>query len=49
MIRRVAAVAFLALVAFARFSSLSHHWQVVAAEQGDDDGDDGGDDEGNES
>jgi hypothetical protein len=47
--RRVATLAFLALLVFGRFSTVSSHWWTVAAEQGGDSGDDSGDDDGEES
>ncbi|HEX7406789.1 MAG TPA: hypothetical protein VF515_03955 [Candidatus Binatia bacterium] len=47
--RRVATLAFLALLVFGRFSTLSSHWRTVAADQGGDSGDDSGDDDGDDS
>lgn len=47
--KRVAVLAFITLVAFAKFSTPSSHWQPVSADQSGDSGDDGGDDEGDDS
>lgn len=47
--RRVATLAFLALLVFGRFSTLSSHWRTVVADQGGDSGDDSGDDDGDDS
>ena len=44
--RRVATLAFLALVVFGRFSTPSSHCRTAAADQGGDSGDDSGDDDG---
>lgn len=47
--RRVATLAFIALLAFGKFSTLSSHWRTVVADQSGDTGDDSGDDEGDDS
>lgn len=44
MMRQVAVVAFVALLAVGKFASLNAHWQVTAADQGGGTGDDSGDD-----
>ncbi|MGD0946008.1 MAG: hypothetical protein ABSA52_01150 [Candidatus Binatia bacterium] len=47
--RRVATLAFIALLAFGRFSTVSSHSRTVAADQGGDTGDDSGDDDADDS
>jgi len=47
--RQVAVLAFIALLAFGKFATLSGHWQTVVADQGGDAGDDSGDDEGDDT
>ena len=46
--RRVATLAFLALVVFGRFSTPSNHCRTAAADEGGDSGDDSGDDDGDD-
>ena len=47
--KRVAVVAFIALLAFGKFSTLSSHWRTLVAGQSGDAGDDSGDDEDDDS
>ncbi len=42
---RMVIVAFIALLAFARCSTVASHWRAVTADQGGDAGDDSGDDD----
>ena len=47
--RQIAVVAFIALLAFGKFATLSTHWQSPVADQGDDSGDDSGGDDGGDT